>query len=294
MVIRRGFSRFRCSRPRWPLRDGSRQPAQAGAEGRAPARIARQTEGGALTRIARQTPTRIARQTRISLLRISKRALTMRAAIYWAPEVDDPLWHAGCTWLGRDPESGAALTTPAPPELVAEPARYGFHATLKPPMRLATSLDALREDAAALAARSAPFALPPLAVTELAGFLALCETTPCPALGALCDACVGALDRHRAPPPEAELARRRHGGLSAREEANLARWGYPHVFDTWRFHMTISRRLAPGEMALWRPRAEAWFAAALAPAPRVATIAIFTEEAPNAPFSLAARLPLRG
>ena len=217
----------------------------------------------------------------------------MRAAIYWAPDADHPLWRAGCAWLGRDPESGAALASPAPDDIIAEPARYGFHATLKPPMRLAASLDALLDDAAALAARITPFALPALAVTELAGFLALCEAAPCPALHALCDACVAELDRHRAPPPEAELTRRRQNGLSAREAAHLARWGYPHVFDTWRFHMTISRRLAADEMALWRPRAEAWFAAVLANPPLVASIAIFTEAAPGAPFTLAARLPLR-
>ena len=218
----------------------------------------------------------------------------MRAAIYWAPETDTPLWQAGRVWLGRDPESGTNPATPNPAWLITDAARYGLHATLKPPIFLATSLAALREDATALAARITPFTLAALAVVEHGGFLALCETAPCPAMQALCDACVGELDHHRAKLTESELARRRAMGLSAREEAYLLRWGYPHVFDTWRFHMTLSCRLPAEEVALWRPRAEAWFAPALATPPRVASLAIFTEEAPGAPCSLAARLPLTG
>ena len=36
VVIRRGFSGFRCSRPKWPLRYGSRKPTPAGAQSGAP------------------------------------------------------------------------------------------------------------------------------------------------------------------------------------------------------------------------------------------------------------------
>ena len=59
--------------------------------------------------------------------------------------------------------------------------------------------------AAELAARIAPFALPPLAVADLHGFLALRETNRRPPLQALADACVERLDQFRAPPSEAEL-----------------------------------------------------------------------------------------
>ena len=128
--------------------------------------------------------------------------LSLRAAAYYAPELDDPLWRAGCAWLGRDPETGAAVPQPNVPglaDITADPRRYGFHATLKPPMRLRTAFPELVDDMRRLAASVQPFELPALAVTELSGFLALCEIVPCPSLHALADAGVVKLDRHRAP-----------------------------------------------------------------------------------------------
>lgn len=220
-----------------------------------------------------------------------------RAALYWAPAPEDPLHAAGSVWLGRDAETGATLPQPAVAgiaELTADPRGYGLHATLKPPFRIATSWAALRADAAALAARIAPFALPPLAVADLKGFLALRETAPCPALHALADRAVAALDAHRAPPSEAELARRRKPGLTPRQEALLGLWGYPYVLEEWRFHVTLTRRLTPEEKARLHPAAEAHFADSAGCARRVEAICLFTQAAPGAPFLVAERLALSG
>ncbi len=63
----------------------------------------------------------------------------------------------------------------------------------------------------------------------------------------LAELCVKDLDRFRAPPVAAELARRRGAGLSLRQETLLARWGYPYVLDEVRFHMTLTARLAGEE-----------------------------------------------
>ncbi|WP_184383621.1 DUF1045 domain-containing protein [Roseococcus suduntuyensis] len=225
----------------------------------------------------------------------------MRAALYWAPEVDDPLHAAGSAWLGRDAETGATLTQPPVPDLpalTADARGYGLHATLKPPFRIATSYAALREDAAAFAARTAPFDLPPLAVMDLKGFLALRETAPCPALRALTDGAVAALDAHRAPPTEQELARRRKANLSPRQEAMLARWGYPYLEEDWQFHVTLTRRLTPEEAAWVRPAAEAHFASVFemgtGRARRVREVCLFTQAGPGAPFLIAERLALGG
>lgn len=220
-----------------------------------------------------------------------------RVAAYYAPEENDPLWTAGNTWLGRDPETGALLPQPSVPdiaEITAEARLYAFHATLKPPMRLATSWAALLADAERLVTRIAPFDLPPLAVANLSGFLALRETRHAPALHALAESCIEALDGHRAPPPPEELARRRAGGLSAEQKRMLARWGYPAAFATWRFHMTLSRRLDDATREQVGTQAEAWFRDALAHPRRVASLCLFTQRAPGAPFMLARRLPLRG
>ena len=222
------------------------------------------------------------------------RDLTARAAVYYAPALDDPLWAAGCGWLGRDPHTGRFAADPARDELTAEPRLYGFHATLKPPMRLAHPWHALVDDAAALAAQLAPFALPPLQVAGLGSFLALRETAPCPALHALADACVTGLDAHRIPPDAEEIARRRRPGLTAAQDAMLLDWGYPHVLGAWRFHMTLTRRLSPQERPAVTAQAQAHFAAALAQPRQVTDICLFTQAKPGAPFLLAQRLPLRG
>jgi len=87
----------------------------------------------------------------------------------------------------------------------------------------------------AMAERIAPFELPPLAVNDLHGFLALRETEPSPPLQGLADACVVALDGYRASPSEAELARRRRAGLTGAQEAMLVQYGYPYVLQTWFF-----------------------------------------------------------
>jgi len=225
--------------------------------------------------------------------------MDMRVALYWAPPVGDSLSVAGNSWLGRDPEHGTTLPQPAVPglaEATAEARIYGFHATLRPPMRLSTGWDDFMATAKTLAARQKPFDLPRLAVADLAGFLALRETLPCPALHDLADACVRETNPHRLAASPAELARRRRTGLGASEEANLLHWGYPYVMESWHFHLTLSRRLTAAEMAVLRPQAEAHFMASLAIPRRVTEIAVFTQRIDNAPapFLIAERLRLGG
>ena len=133
-----------------------------------------------------------------------------------------------------------------------------------------------------------------LAVAELHDFLALRETAQSPPCQALADACTA---RRRAPargPGADELARRRRGGLSAAQEANLQGWGYPYVFATWAFHMSLTRRLTEGERARIRPVAQSWFSYALGLPRRVADLCLFVQRDPGEPFMLAERLALAG
>ena len=145
-------------------------------------------------------------------------AAPARVAVYYAPEADDPLARLGAAWLGRDATTDSAPHQPGLPDiagLTEEPRRYGFHATLKPPFRLAPgrAWEEFRDAVRALAETIAPFALPSLHVADLHGFLALREAAFCPPLQALCDLCVAELDPFRDPPDEAELARRRRTSL---------------------------------------------------------------------------------
>lgn len=226
--------------------------------------------------------------------------MPFRVGLYYAPAADDPLWQAGTAWLGRDPERDAPCAQPDLPEIAevtADPRGYGFHATLKPPMRLrdGAGWDDVVAATEAVAASVPAFELPRLAVTNLGGFLALCETAPSAALQAVADACVAGLDHLRAPASEAELARRRRGGtLPPAQEANLQRWGYTYVFATWQFHMTLTRRLSAEEREVHRPAAEAFFAEALARPRRVKALCLFTQATAGAPFVLARRVGLAG
>lgn len=223
----------------------------------------------------------------------------MRVAVYYVPQPDDPLFTDAAAWLGRDPASGAPSPQPDIPgilEVTAEPRTYGFHATLKPPMRLKDDRqwsDAV-EAATELAKSVAPFELPCLAVSDVHGFLALRETQPCAPLQALADACVERLDHVRAPPSPEELARRRRASLTPRQDEMLLRWGYPYVFDTWFFHMTLTRRLSADEKRVYMPAAQAHFAQALAMPRRVTDICLFVQPGPSEPFVIKERLTLRG
>lgn len=222
-----------------------------------------------------------------------------RMALYYAPRTNDPLHQRASAWLGRDAASGAELPQPVIAgvdiaEVTADARGYGFHATLKPPFRVQGDVPAALQSAREFAARTAPFALPPLQITDLDGFLALRETVPYPTLQALADGAVAALDAHRAPSTEAEIARRKPEKLSPRQREYLQKWGYPYVFAEWRFHMTLTRRLTPAEKAIILPAVTE----ALGDAPdfsrTVSDICVFVQAAPGAPFTILERLTLRG
>ena len=176
-----------------------------------------------------------------------------RYAIYYAPPSGSGLARFGASWLGWDADAGAACAHPDTPVDVAtlteRPRKYGFHGTLKPPFRLAEgmTLEALDTDIRALAARRQPFVTAPLVLRRLGPFFALVVSEPSDDLAALAAACVRELDPFRAPLTEADLAKRRAGGLSQRQEALLAEWGYPYVMEEFRFHLTLSGPVASEE-----------------------------------------------
>ncbi len=168
-----------------------------------------------------------------------------RVAIYHVPGGD--LGVLGARWLGWDIRRGCA--SPAPggsnPErekATARPRRYGLHATIKPPFRLADpgALAALAEAAADLCAGLAPVTLRGLRLDRMGRFLALLPEGGAEGLSALAARVVADLDRFRAPPGAAELQRRNRARLSPSQRDNLRRWGYPHVMADFRFHITLT------------------------------------------------------
>ena len=222
-----------------------------------------------------------------------------RYAVYLTPPADHALWLAGCAWLGRDPTRGPALAAPAR-EIVRSPWRYGFHATLKAPMRLAAGVN----EAAFLAAvrgvarDHVVFSMPRLEVGRLDDFLALRPTVPLAPdhpLRRLADDCVIRLDRWRARPTVAELRRQMKPGLDARQRSQVTALGYAFVLDDWRCHFTLSGSLsgidAPDAAAL-RAAADRHFESVLGESWRCDALSVFVEPAPGEPFELRARAVL--
>lgn len=240
---------------------------------------------------------------------------TGRYAFYYVPEASDELWSLGCEWLGRDPEheareSGGELANGSVHDRVrgvsaarwetiaAAPRRYGFHATLKPPMRLIESVtpEALVESATVWAKRQDRFQVE-LACATLGRFIALrpADTLSSRSLVDFAARCVREFDPFRASPTAAELERRRRAPLTARQDALLTEWGYPYVFDEFRFHMTLSGSIDDdAERAEVAKAASAWFAARLGSPVQVNQIGLFYEPVSGADFRLIHRIELGG
>ena len=184
----------------------------------------------------------------------------MRCAVYFIPPREHPLCAAAASWLGRDPYTGeeveAFLAGPGGAEherLTAAPRRYGFHATIKAPFRLADgrSIGELSQQLAALAASLGGFDLR-LVIARLGSFFALVPEPPVAALEAVAAGIVADLDYLRAPLSEADRKRRKLDQLSERQREYVETWGYPYVFDEFRFHMTLTGPVASED----QPRVE--------------------------------------
>jgi putative phosphonate metabolism protein len=230
--------------------------------------------------------------------------MSARYAIYFAPAPDTRWWTFGCEWLGYDPLACTAVRQRVVPDVPADvfanvtllPFRYGFHATLKAPMCLAdgTTEHELLGAVAGIAAGREPFALPRLRVGRLGGFLACVPESRDERVHALADDCVRELDRFRAPPPPDEVARRRAKGLSAAQAALLERWGYPYVFDEFRFHLTLTGPLdgVLPQVEIAVTEAAQADVDALDGEPLLCdALCVFRQIAPQGPFRLWQRLP---
>jgi putative phosphonate metabolism protein len=181
-----------------------------------------------------------------------------RYAIYFSPRPGETLHAFGTGVLGRDTETAddvpffpsLQIAWPAWREMTRAAWHYGFHATLKAPFELADGYDAasLHADVEALAARLRPLDIGRLRVTDLGRFVALVPEVPTDALTRFAATIVEALDTARAPLSAADRARRNPEKLTDRQRSHLDRWGYPYVFDEFRFHMTLTGPLAPEQM----------------------------------------------
>ncbi len=220
-----------------------------------------------------------------------------RYAIYHLPAAS--LGDFGAGWLGWDARRGRALARPdgLPADagaLTEMPRRYGFHATLKAPFRLA---EGRQPDHLALALRLlcdhlAPFRLALDARTDW-GFVSLRPSEQPPQLLALESALVTRLDDFRAPLSAQEYDRRRPDALPAQARKHLDHWGYPFVLELFHYHLTLSGPLSAKDAEALRDALMPHLAPLIAAPMPVEAVALMGEDEAGF-FHLIEEIALRG
>jgi putative phosphonate metabolism protein len=229
-------------------------------------------------------------------------ASTSRYAIYFSPDPTTSVAHLGDDWLGRHQDSENVLSPELPQEISSDEwrratesaRRYSFHATLKPPFRLAEgySPDDLKHAMRTFAISKSTFFTPHLVVGTLGHFLALVLSKDSTELSDLANECVREFERFRAPASESEIAKRSNSSLSQREQEHLLKWGYPYVFDTWKFHMTLTSSLERGPLEVFEQHLRYRFAKVCVDLLPVDSICLCEEAGPGNPFQVIERIKL--
>ncbi len=224
-----------------------------------------------------------------------------RYAIYYAPLSSTDLWRFGSSILGYDAETGEDIPFPAGepfdgPDwrgLTEEPRRYGFHGTLKAPFHLkpGATEEALLAELRHFAGEQTSFDVPELTVALLGSFVALVPDGAQPRLDGLAADCTRSLDRFREPLTAADRARRLRAPLSERQVMQLDEWGYPYVFEDFRFHMTLTGSLRPESREPVRLALAARYAE-LPPGLRVDGVTVFRQDDRQGRFRILQRFPL--
>ena len=227
-----------------------------------------------------------------------------RYALYFAPHAESDLGTFGNGWLGREPAQDIDLPRPEISNLNANdiiaattsPTRYGFHGTLKPPFALKNGQGRADLEAAVerLCADAAPITCGPLILKSIGQFLALVPTEPVTPLENLAGMLVRGLDSFREPEDAAGMNKRRSAGLTERQEDYLIAWGYPYVMEEFRFHLTLSNKLAPEQLARFEESLRP-IIAPLCDAPfQIDDICLFGDPGNGKPFRLLKRFALTG
>lgn len=227
-----------------------------------------------------------------------------RYALYAAPRESEALGRFGALVIGYDAARGVDVPAPDIPgfsreewsALTGDPRFYGFHATLKAPFHLMPGRGEaeLVEAITAFARKRA--SLPPFAlqVAGLGPFFALIPRGEPMGLAALAGDVVEAFDEFRAPLNADDLARRRPETLPPRERSYLERWGYPYVFEAFRFHMTLTGRVAAERRAEVEAILKGLYDRLPPEAFHLADIVLFKQASRTARFVIHSRHALQG
>lgn len=156
----------------------------------------------------------------------------------------------GSSWLGWDTISGQPASQPETDSAVniqkitEAPRKYGLHATIKAPFRLANNVTVLEleQQLKILCGAIKPVEFN-LKLSELSGFFALTPTVKNTELRKLHTKVVRELDYFRAQPTKEEIIKRRENQLTSEQDQNLIKWGYPYIFENFYFHITLTGKI---------------------------------------------------
>lgn len=228
--------------------------------------------------------------------------MTERYAMYFSPAANSELEQFGqsvlCRSATRARQTNASSAFPDQArwlKITAQPAHYGFHATLKAPFELKRSntLDNLTTAVTAFAMTQSPIELTSLYPRELGGFMALTLEYELESLSSFALNCVKSFESFRKTLSDEDIQRRKLQGLSSRQESLLLEYGYPYVADEFRFHMTLSSKLKEHDKD-YKAWAISEYNRLISKTPVLDKIAVFSQTDRQTPFVQLAEFPLAG
>jgi hypothetical protein len=175
------------------------------------------------------------------------------------------------------------------------PRKYGFHATLVAPFHLDDkhTEEDLLQALDTFCDRAGPAPLGSLHVNALGDFIALTPDGASP-VDELAARCATFFDVFRRPLGPDDIARRSNGRLTPRQQAHLARWGYPYVFEDFRFHMTLTGSLAADEKSRFLAALTEAFAPLAGHSYDVDALSLLRQADSDSCFNVMARKDLQG
>jgi len=177
----------------------------------------------------------------------------MRYALSFTPSPSSLLWETGSKWIGLDSYFGKFLEQPCISgiesdrlwELTSSARYFGLQAIIKFPFRLAsaTTVEKLYDLLGSYAAQQQSVALTGLELQNSNDcFFLQSQTVPIQLLH-IASGAVKMLNQVRAPLNPSECARLKAEFLTTQEKRNVQIWGYPYVFDQYKFQIRVTSRI---------------------------------------------------
>ena len=166
--------------------------------------------------------------------------MVKRYAIYFTLPQSDAVYQNATNWLGYDAYSGQKIdihksisveSLISNRNCVSRAARYGFHATLKPPFRLNQNKteQQLVEGIGKFADSTCAFSCMPLKIKTISYFLALAPKKNCEQLSLLAAQYLKNFEPFRAELTPEEFQKRNPHLLNQQQPGYLKQWGYPYA-----------------------------------------------------------------